>query len=158
MSGSKCTCNWGPPPRCAASCRSAPDPHSRVLWPYSQLPSLARWPSGGSTEPSPGVMDPQRGEPGLGPWTVNVVTWALLRLSRALLCCCYCSVGQSVVSDSLRPQGLQHARLPCPSPPPELAQTHVHRVGDAISICLHTPNKEKLTTPQPPGNRATIVR
>ena len=26
--------------------------------------------------------------------------------------------GHSVVSDSLQPQGLQHARLPCPSPPP----------------------------------------
>ena len=38
----------------------------------------------------------------------------------------------SVVSNSLRPCGLQHARLPCPSPTPELAQTHVHRVGDAI--------------------------
>ena len=25
---------------------------------------------------------------------------------------------RSVVSDSLRPHGLQHARLPCPSPPP----------------------------------------
>ena len=30
------------------------------------------------------------------------------------------------------PRGLQHARLPCPSPTPELAQTHVHWVGDAI--------------------------
>ena len=27
---------------------------------------------------------------------------------------------------TLRPHGLQHARLPCPSPTPELAQTHVH--------------------------------
>ena len=39
----------------------------------------------------------------------------------------------SVVSDSLQPHGLQHARLPCPSLYlPELAQTHVHRVRDAI--------------------------
>ena len=38
----------------------------------------------------------------------------------------------SVVSDSLRPHGLQHARPPCPSPTPTAAQTHVHRVGDAI--------------------------
>ena len=36
----------------------------------------------------------------------------------------------SVVSDSLWPQVLQHARHPDPSPTP--AQTHVHRVGDAI--------------------------
>ena len=38
----------------------------------------------------------------------------------------------SVVSDSLRPYELQHARLPCPSPTPGVTQTHVHRVGDAI--------------------------
>ena len=37
----------------------------------------------------------------------------------------------SVMSDSLQPHGLQHARLPSPSFP-ELAQAHVHRVGDAI--------------------------
>ena len=36
------------------------------------------------------------------------------------------------MSDSLRSHGMQNARLPCPSPTPELAQTHVHRVGDAI--------------------------
>ena len=36
------------------------------------------------------------------------------------------------MSDSLRPHGLQHARLPCPLPLPELAQTYVHWVGDAI--------------------------
>ena len=38
----------------------------------------------------------------------------------------------SVVSNSLRPHGLQYTRPPCPSTTPELAQTHVHRVGDAI--------------------------
>ena len=32
---------------------------------------------------------------------------------------------RSVVSNSLQLHGLQHARLPCPSPFPELAQTHV---------------------------------
>ena len=32
----------------------------------------------------------------------------------------------SVVSSSLWPHGLQHARLPCPSLSPEFAQTHVH--------------------------------
>ena len=39
---------------------------------------------------------------------------------------------RSVMSDSLQPHGLQHARLPCPSTTPELAQTHVHQVSDAI--------------------------
>ena len=38
----------------------------------------------------------------------------------------------SVMSDSLQPHGLQHTRLPCPSPTPETAQTHDHRGGDAI--------------------------
>ena len=35
-------------------------------------------------------------------------------LLRGLLCCCC-----SVVPDSLRPHGMQHARLPCPSSSPE---------------------------------------
>ena len=39
----------------------------------------------------------------------------------------------SVLSNSLWPHGLQHARLPCPSPIlSELTQTHVHWVSDAI--------------------------
>ena len=40
----------------------------------------------------------------------------------------HCSVqfSRSVVSDSLRPHGLQHARPPCPSPSPEFTQTHTH--------------------------------
>ena len=37
----------------------------------------------------------------------------------------------SVVSNSLQPHALQHARLPCPSPP-GLTQTHALPVGDAI--------------------------
>ena len=37
-----------------------------------------------------------------------------------------------VVSDSLWPHGLQHARLPCPSPSPELSQTHIHWGSDAV--------------------------
>ena len=38
----------------------------------------------------------------------------------------------SVMSNSLQPHGLRHARPPCPPPSPEPAQTHVHRVSDAI--------------------------
>ena len=37
-----------------------------------------------------------------------------------------------VVSDALWPHGLQNDRLPCLSPTPQPAQTHVHWVGDAI--------------------------
>ena len=42
---------------------------------------------------------------------------------------------RSVVSNSLRPHGPQHARLPCLSQLPRFTQTHVHWVGDAIHCC-----------------------
>ena len=41
---------------------------------------------------------------------------------------CWFSLAQfscSVASDFLRPHGLQHSRLPCPSQLPELPQTHI---------------------------------
>ena len=38
----------------------------------------------------------------------------------------------SVVSDSLRPRGLQHARPPVPHHLPESAQVHAHCISDAI--------------------------
>ena len=41
---------------------------------------------------------------------------------------------RSIVSDSLRSHGLQHTRLPCPSPTPELTQTHVLWVSDTIQL------------------------
>ena len=37
-----------------------------------------------------------------------------------------------VVSDSLRPHGLQHARPPCPSPTPRVYSNSCPRVGNAI--------------------------
>ena len=44
---------------------------------------------------------------------------------------------RSVISNSLQPHGLQHARPPCLSPTPGFTQhgftqIHVHRIGDAI--------------------------
>ena len=51
----------------------------------------------------------------------------------------------SVVSDSLWLHGLQHARLPCPSPNPEFTQTHVHWVSDAIQP------SHPLSPPSPPA-------
>ena len=42
----------------------------------------------------------------------------------------FSSVAQSCLT--LQPHGLQHARLPCPSPLPELAQTQVHWVSNAF--------------------------
>ena len=49
-----------------------------------------------------------------------------------------------VMSNSLRPHGLQHIRLPCPSPTPS-AQTHVLRVGDVIQL------SRPLLSPFPPA-------
>ena len=55
----------------------------------------------------------------------------------------FCSVQftRSVVSDSLRPHGLQHAHHQLP----ELAQTYVHRVGDAMQP------SHPLSSPSPPA-------
>ena len=38
----------------------------------------------------------------------------------------------SDMSNALWPRGLQHAKLPCPSPLLALAQTHVHWVSDSL--------------------------
>ena len=54
---------------------------------------------------------------------------------------------RSIVFDSLQPRGLQHARPPCPWPTPELAQTHVHWVTDAIQ-----PSHPQLSPPPPAFN------
>ena len=50
-----------------------------------------------------------------------------------------------VVSISLWPHGLQHARHPCPSPTPRVTQTHVHWVSDAIQP------SHPLLPPSPPA-------
>ena len=49
------------------------------------------------------------------------------------------------MSDSLRPHGLQHTRLPCPSPTPGAALTQVHWVSDAIQP------SHPLSSPSPPA-------
>ena len=51
----------------------------------------------------------------------------------------------SVVSDSLRPHELQHARPPVHHQLPEFTQTHVHRVSDAIQP------SHPLSSPSPPA-------
>ena len=40
----------------------------------------------------------------------------------------------SVMSDSLRPHRLQHARLPCSSQLLELTKIHVHQISDATQL------------------------
>ena len=49
---------------------------------------------------------------------------------------------RSVMSDSLQPHELQHARPPCPSPTPGV---HVHRVSNAIQP------SHPLSSPSPPA-------
>ena len=51
---------------------------------------------------------------------------------------------RSVVSNSLRPHELQHARPPCHHQFPEFTQTHVHRVSDVIQP------SHPLSSPSPP--------
>ena len=54
------------------------------------------------------------------------------------------------MSNSLQPHGLQHARLPVHHQLLELAQTHVHRVGDVIqpSHPLSFPSPADLPNPE----------
>ena len=63
----------------------------------------------------------------------------------------------SVMSDSLQPHGLQHARLPCPSPTPRVTQTQVPWVSDAIQPFhpLSSPSPSILT--QNPHNSLSYV-
>ena len=51
----------------------------------------------------------------------------------------------SVVSDSLRPHGIQHARLPVHNQLLQPTQTHVHNVSDAIQP------SHPLSSPSPPA-------
>ena len=52
---------------------------------------------------------------------------------------------RSVLSDSLRPHGPQHTGLPVHHQLPELTQTHVHQVSNAIQPSL------PLSSPSPPA-------
>ena len=51
----------------------------------------------------------------------------------------------SVVFDSLQPHGLQHASFPVHHQLPELTQTHIHQVGNAIQ------SSHPLLSPSPPA-------
>ena len=59
----------------------------------------------------------------------------------------------SVVSDSLRLHGLQHARFPCPSVSPRLCSIHIQWVGDTIqpSYSLLPPSAPALNLFQHQG-------
>ena len=57
----------------------------------------------------------------------------------------------SVLSDSLRPHGLQHTRLPCLHYLLESAQTNVHWVDDAIQPSLSSPSPPTFNLSQHQG-------
>ena len=79
-------------------------------------------------------------------WDLTSLTSRIWPASVTSLSFCYCRLQfSSVVSDSLWSHGRQHARLPGPHHLPELDQTHVHWVDDAIQpSCL-------LSSPSPPA-------
>ena len=58
----------------------------------------------------------------------------------------------SVMSDSLRPHGLQHARLPCSSPSPRVCSNSFHSVNDAIQ------SSHPLLPPSPPALNLSGIR
>ena len=64
----------------------------------------------------------------------------------------FCRESCSVMSDSLPPHGLQHTGLPFYHQLLELAQTHVHRVGDAIQP------SPPLLCPSPPASIFPSIR
>ena len=71
------------------------------------------WLDGHEFEQAPGVGDGQGGLVCCSPWgckELDMTDWLSLHYS--------VQFSHSVVSDSLRPHGLQHARLSCPSPTP----------------------------------------
>ena len=67
------------------------------------------------------------------------LNWTEVTMKELLLFNC------SVMSESLQPRGLQHSRLPCPSPLLELAQTHIHWNDNAIQP------SHPLLPPSPPA-------
>ena len=68
-----------------------------------------------------------------------VLDWVQFRTMKS------CTRFSSVTSNSLSPHGLQHAGLPVHHQLPELIQTHIHWVGDAIQPSC------PLLSPLPPA-------
>ena len=83
-----------------------------------------------------------------------------VKLMNAYILLIILQLSHSVVSHSLRPHGLQHARPPCPSPTPEFTQTDLHWVGDAIqpSHLLSSPSPPALNLSQHQGLNELVLR
>ena len=68
-----------------------------------------------------------------------IISLLLIYFYMSVQFCC------SVVSNSLRPHGLQHARPPCPSPTPRVYTNSCPLIGDAIQP------SHPLSFPSPPN-------
>ena len=98
------------------------------------------------------IVDPEHRGMGSLVWKVEVevkletrtqILWFIVRRGSSTVSK-FGSVSCSVVSNSLWAHGLQHTRLPCPSPVLELTQIHVHWVSEAIQL------SHPLSSPSPP--------
>ena len=90
----------------------------------------------------PGEFHGQRSLVGYGPWGCKSQTWLKwLRTHECTKCISSVQFSHSVVSDSLRPHELQHARPPCPSPTPR-----VHSDSYPSSRWCH-PTSHHLSSP-----------
>jgi len=67
------------------------------------------------------------------------------RKSWCRIICCSVHFSHSFMSNSLLPRGLQHTRLPCPSPTLRAYPTHGHCIGDAVQP------SHPLSSPYPPA-------
>ena len=103
---------------------------------HHQLPEFTqthvRWVSDAiqpSHPPPPNHLILPPGSSGHGIFQARILEWVAIHFSRgssrprdwtrvSCVSCITVQVSPSVVSDSLRPHGLQHPRLPCPSPTP----------------------------------------
>ena len=106
----------------------------RRAWP---LADQHQW--GKNTSPCPGIYQP-RWHLGWSEWLRVQGKEAQENLRRGSV-----QVSCSVVSDSLRPHGMQHARLPCPSPTPR-----VYSNSCPSSRWCHQPS-HPLSSPSPPA-------
>ena len=84
----------------------------------------------------------------------SLLVQPITRMSVSFLCIrhlpnltlpCHLSVqfSHSVTTDSLQPHGLKHARLPCPSPTPGVAQTHATESVIAILMLKYFNGKDE---------------
>ena len=63
----------------------------------------------------------------------------LLMLASYFTCCYFILFSRSVVPESLQPYGLQHSRLPCPSPSPRACSKSIESVMPSNHLILCRP-------------------